>query len=90
MSGPPTDELCAGYETLRAVAASSAVCDTPRGLALLLTQGLPAWMRAWSPLPPPAPIARCEERPLAPGVGGEVVRVLTEMALGCHGTLAAS
>jgi hypothetical protein len=90
MSSPLTDELCAGYESLRAAAAGSAVCDTPRGLALLLAQGLPAWMRAWSPLPPPAPIARSDERPLAPGTGGELVRVLTEMALGCHSTLAAS
>lgn len=90
MSNPPSDELCAGYETLRAAAASSVVCDTPRGLALLLTQGLPAWMRAWSPLPPTAPTARSDERPLAPGVGSEVVRLLTEMALGRHSTLVVS
>ena len=43
MSGRPADELCAGYETLRAVVTGQAACDTPRGLALMLSQGVPAW-----------------------------------------------
>jgi len=90
MSGRPADALCAGYEALRAAATGSAVCDTPRGLALLLAQGLPAWMRAWAPLPPPAPIAPAGERTVTAGLGGEMVRLLTEMALGCRARLAAS
>ena len=90
MSTRPADELCAGYEALRAAATGSLACDTPRGLALLLSQGLPAWMRAWRPLPAPMPFPPADERPVVPGVGGEVVRVLTEMALGCRTRLAAS
>jgi hypothetical protein len=82
MTGRPADELCAGYEALRAAATGQAVCDTPRGLMLMLNQGLPAWMRAWAPLPPAAPIVSAGQRPVTAGVSAEVVRVLTEMALG--------
>lgn len=89
MSGRPGDELCAGYEALRAAATGSVICETPRGLALLVAQGLPWWIRAWAPLPPPAPAA-LGERPVAGRLGGEMVRVLTEMALGCRGGLAVS
>jgi hypothetical protein len=90
MTGRPADELCAGYEALRAAATGSVVCDTPRGLTLLLTQGLPGWMRAWAPLPPPAPIVPASQRPVGSGVGAEVVRLLTEMALGCRPRLVVS
>ena len=89
MSARPTGELCAGYEALRAAAAGLVVSETPRGLALFIEQGLPAWMRAWSALPPAPPIVR-GERPVASGLGADVVRVLTEMVLGCRNTLAAS
>lgn len=90
MSGRPADELCVGYEALRAAATGQAVCDTPRGLTLMLSQGLPAWMRAWAPLPPAAPVAPAGQRPVAAGVGAEVVRVLTEMALGGRARLVVS
>jgi hypothetical protein len=90
MSARPSDELCAGYEAMRAAATGSLVSETPRGLALLLAEGLPGWMRAFAPLPPASPIAAAVERPLASGLGGEVVRVLTEMALGRRSALAAS
>jgi hypothetical protein len=90
MSGRPADEIGAGYEALRAAASGQHACDTPRGLTLLQAQGLPAWMRAWSPLPPPRPVVAGEQRPLAAGVGTEVVRVLTEMVLGNRTRLAAS
>ena len=86
MSARPAGELCAGYEALRA-AADSVVSDTPRGLALFLAQGLPAWMRVFCAL---APIVSVGECPVASGVGADVVRVLTEMVLGCRTTLAAS
>lgn len=82
MSGRPAEELCAGYEALRAAATGQAVCGTPRGLTLLLSQGLPAWMGASVPLAPAAPVVPGAERPVAAGAGAEVVRVLTEMALG--------
>lgn len=84
MSGRPADELCVGYEALRAAATGQMVCDTPRGLTLMLSQGLPAWMRAWAPLPPAAPVVPADQRPVAAGVGAEVVRLLTEMALGAR------
>lgn len=90
MSGRPADELCAGYEALRAAATGSPVTDTPRGLALLLAQGLPGWVRAWSPLPATQPIVPAGARPAVAGLAGEMVRVLTEIALGSRTQLAAS
>ncbi len=41
--------LCEQYEALRAQATRECPgITTPRGLALLLRQGMPAWMLAWS------------------------------------------
>jgi len=90
MNGRPSDELCAGYEAVRAAATGQAPCDTPRGLTLLLSQGLPAWMRAWTPLPAPQVSVPADPRPVTTGAGAEVVRVLTEMALGCRSRLVVS
>lgn len=90
MSGLPNDELCAGYEALRAAATGSMAVDTPRGLALLLAQGLPTWMRAWGPRPAAGPIVPAGDQRVVPGVGAEMVRLLTEMALGCRTRLATS
>lgn len=90
MSGRPADEIGAGYEALRAAASGQHACDTPRGLSLLQTQGLPAWMRAWNPPPPPLPVVASEQRPVTAGVGTDVVRVLTEMVLGSRSRVAAS
>jgi len=90
MSARPAGELCAGYEALRATAAGPMVSVTPRGLAVFLEQGLPAWMRAVSALAPATAIVVVGERPAASGLGADVVRVLTEMVLGCRSTLAAS
>lgn len=81
MSERPAGELFAGYEALRATAAGAVVSETPRGLALFLAQGLPAWMRAFCALATP-PIVPFGERPVASGLGTDVVRVLTEMVLG--------
>jgi hypothetical protein len=89
MSARPAGELCAGYEALRATVAGSGVSETPRGLALFLAQGLAAWMRAWSALAPVPEIVPVAERPVASGLGADVVRVLTEMVLGCRSTLVA-
>ena len=90
MSGRPPDELCAGYEALRAAATGGPLTETPRGFALLLAQGLAAWMRVVRPLPPAPPIAPAGARPMAAAAGQEVVRVLTEMALGSRRELATS
>lgn len=77
------DELGRGYEALRAQATGELPAVTPRGLALFLSAGFPTWMKAWAPLTPPAPPppARREARI---SLGGEVVQLLTEMALGCQ------
>jgi hypothetical protein len=89
MSTRPAGELCASYEAMRATAASSVVSETPRGLALFLAQGLPAWTRVFCTLEPASPIVPFGERPVASSLGADVVRVLTEMVLGCRTTLAA-
>lgn len=77
-------ELTLAYEALRAQATGGVPTSTPRGLALFLAAGCPTWMHAWQPL---AVVVRSTsaathqvQRPAA--VGGEVVQVLTEMALG--------
>jgi len=90
MTDRAPDELCAGYEALRLAATGLVVSDTPRGLALFLAHGMPAWMRAQSPLPLASSTVFDAERPVATGLGQDVVRVLTEMALGCHSRLVAS
>jgi hypothetical protein len=90
MSQRPAGELCAGYEALRAAATGSVVSETPRGLALSVAEGLPAWMRASCALAPASAVVPVVDRPAASGVGADVVRVLTEMVLGCRSALAAS
>jgi hypothetical protein len=84
---PPTAQLRLAYEALRAQATGQLPTTTPRGLALFLAAGCPTWMNAWMPLAAPMP-----KIPAAPhhhqepsvGLGGEVVQLLTEMALGCQ------
>jgi hypothetical protein len=85
----PAGDLSAGYEALRAEAVGNLPAGTPRGLALVLNHGLPDWIRAWAGAPSPgtAP-APAADRGAAPGRGGEVVRLLTEMALGHRVALA--
>lgn len=79
-----SQELARSYEALRAQAVGELAAVTPRGLAVLRRAGLVTWMRA---CPPGAPAAR-REPPGAGhgtalgGVSGELVSVLTEMALG--------
>ncbi len=79
-------ELTLAYEALRAQATDELPAVTPRGLALFLTAGFPDWMRAWTPLAPAVPKTLGAPRPGEPpvGLGGEVVQLLTEMALGCQ------
>jgi hypothetical protein len=81
-----SDELEHGYEALRAQATGELPAVTPRGLTLFLTAGFPAWMQAWAPLTPPAPTKPLprDDREVRASLGGEVVRLLTEMALGCR------
>ena len=87
MSQPsPSGELTLAYEALRAQATGALPATTPRGLALFLAAGCPAWITIWKPLAAVAPriptIAHERQTPV--GVDGEVVQLLTEMALGCQ------
>lgn len=86
-----SEDLERGYEALRAQAVGVIPDIVPRGLAVLRRTGLVAWMRAL----PPETGDRRRRRPAAGGgtaradLGGELVSVLTEMALGagrgpCH------
>ncbi|HEY4865424.1 MAG TPA: hypothetical protein VIK45_07925 [Candidatus Dormibacteraeota bacterium] len=77
------DDLAAGYEALRAAVVGSRPTESPKGLALLLGQGLPGWIRAWTTpaaLRSPAAAMRQAESTAAPS--SELVRLLAEMALG--------
>ena len=80
-----TGELTQAYEALRAQAVGQAPAVTPRGLALLRRAGLAAWMRTCAPLRPATPSAHPSASPPPTPHGAlhpELVRILTEMALG--------
>jgi hypothetical protein len=79
-------ELACAYEALRAQATGELPAATPRGLALFLAAGFPDWMMAWAPLAPTVRRTPTASHHRAPpvGLGGEVVQLLTEMALGCQ------
>jgi hypothetical protein len=83
----PADELARAYEAQRAQALGRTPTATPRGLALFLRVGLAGWMRARAPLGAADRSARSgdDHPPTAPTAPtAELVRVLTEMALGRH------
>ncbi|HZR69882.1 MAG TPA: hypothetical protein VFB01_12595 [Burkholderiales bacterium] len=75
-------EIERAYEAVRAQATGTATAVTPRGLALIIDTGLPAWIHAWTFL------ARTERlAPVPTTVGSvphsaELVSVIAEMALG--------
>ncbi len=79
-------ELEQRYEALRAQAIGTIPAVRPRGRAVLCRAGMVAWMRA---LPPEAGVRRPDRPVGARGtafadLGGELVSVLTEMALGAR------
>jgi hypothetical protein len=78
-------DLTLAYEALRGQATGELPSSTPRGLALFVAAGCPSWMYAWQPLvtAPRHPVVANLVDPPA-GKHAEVVRVLTEMALGCQ------
>lgn len=74
------EDLAGHYEALRAVAIAEGTVRAGLGAALLVTQGMPAWMRGWRAC---APVdARPAARP-CPVPQAEVVGVLAAMALAC-------
>ena len=71
---------------MRAQATGALPVTTPRGLALFLAAGCSAWITTWKPLAAVAPGIPevTHDRGASVGLDGEVVQVLTEMALGCQ------
>jgi hypothetical protein len=73
-----------GYEALRAQATGSRNAS-PRGLALLLSSGLPAWLAAWRSLvraaPAPPPVRLPKEPAATFRLGPELAVLLAEMVL---------
>jgi hypothetical protein len=82
----PSGELTLAYEAMRAQATGALPVTTPRGLALFLAAGCSAWITTWKPLAAVAPGIPevAHDRGASVGLDGEVVQVLTEMALGCQ------
>lgn len=78
-------ELTVAYEAIRAQATGEFPTASPRGLTLFLSAGLPSWMLAWVPVAPAPPTASITPASPSLGLGTEVVRVLTQMALSCQG-----
>lgn len=83
------EDIEAGYEALRTQAMGGRPAESPRGLALVLTRGLPAWVRAWGAPPPvpPAAVPAADRQVATDGIGVEIVRVLTEMVIGARGAV---
>ena len=80
----PAGDLTLSYEALRAQATGQLPASTPRGLALFLTQGCPAWMQAWMPVASAPSTERQTPSDREPPIRVEVVQLLTEMALSCQ------
>ena len=85
-SAQTAPEHTSRYEALRNHALQRDVSVTRHGLAVLLRQGVAAWMEAWSKMPPPSPQPAKDESPrpcpLPDGSSAEVVRILAAMTLG--------
>jgi hypothetical protein len=83
---PSNGDLTLAYEALRAQATGQLPASTPRGLALFLTMGCPAWMHAWQPLATAVRITPAVPHQVEPSAGldHDVVHVLAQMALGCQ------
>lgn len=84
-SGPIAVEHAVRYEALRRHVIEHSVRAARDGLAVLLRQGVGAWMDAWSLLPALPTRPTREEHgqpwPLSDGASVEVVRVLAAMTL---------
>jgi hypothetical protein len=74
-------DLTARYEALRAAALATGGGRAGLGAALLIGQGMAAWMRGWRACTPPPPAGR--PGPGASAPPAEVVGVLAGMALAC-------
>jgi hypothetical protein len=90
MSFRRPEEMALAYEALRAAATSRPLAAGPAGLALVLAGGLPGWIKAWQPLEPVSagPVRAGTPPHIPSGLGGDMVQLLTEMALACTRRLA--
>lgn len=81
----PAADLEHGYEALRAQAVGEIPNLAPRGLAVFLRRGMPAWMCACPPRTRPATSTRPTGDVTAglglAGVSGELVRLLAAMVV---------
>lgn len=84
-SGQSAVDHTARYEALRAYAVERQALASRDGLIVLLSQGVAAWISAWSRLPAGPPRAVRQERqrpsPVSADVSAEVVHVLAAMTL---------
>lgn len=68
------------YETLRRKALDGEAAGWRLGLAVLVRQGVAAWLRVGQAIPAPPPMRPPGDRPTC---GDELVGVLATMALAC-------
>jgi len=76
------------YEELKNLAMSSSFIRAPRGMALLLSRGMPEWMHVWSHILPQVVTISTAEAPNAEYSGmirdaprSQMVKVLARMAI---------
>jgi len=69
------------YEELRRHTVERQILSGRLGLAILLRQGLAAWVEQWSKVPAPAPTERSSPSPLPDSTSTDVINVLAAMAL---------
>ncbi len=86
MSAPQqnTPATVAHYEELRLHAAERQTLAVRLGLAVLLQQGLAAWVEQWSKMPAPMPPSCAETvrpAPMRDDTSSEVINVLAAMVL---------
>jgi hypothetical protein len=74
------EDLAAHYEAIRTVAVQEGMARAGLAAALLVSQGMPAWMRGWRTCAPPASPVRA---PTRSATSTDIVSVLAEMALAC-------
>ena len=84
-SDPIPPDPTARYEALRSHAMGPHGPAARDGLAVLLRQGVAAWMEAWSKVAAPPPLSAQNSGPRPPlpdDAGADVVGVLVAMTLG--------
>jgi hypothetical protein len=74
------EDLAAHYEAIRTVAVQEGMARAGLAAALLVSQGMPAWMRGWRACTPPSSPVRT---PAPANTSSELVGVLAQMALAC-------